>query len=83
MASEVEVALHSRAQVRERQELARLLTRARGAEVLRLLAADKKAGARGELQMVLLEAVGRAPVVPVDTAVWRGLLPSWRAGRRP
>jgi 3-dehydroquinate synthase len=83
VAAEVEGTLHGRAEVRERRELARLLARARAPEVEKLLAADKKAGAGGELQMVLLAAPGEAPVRPVAHAVWRGLLPAWREGRRP
>lgn len=83
LAGEVEEALLGRAEVRERSGLARLLRRARGAEVERLLAADKKAGARGELQMVLLADLGHAPVLPVAPAVWQALLPAWREGRRP
>lgn len=66
-----------------RAALARALRRAKPERIAALLRADKKAGAAGELRMVLLRRVGQAGVLPVPEPVWRRLLPSWRRGARP
>ncbi|MCI0574517.1 MAG: 3-dehydroquinate synthase [Myxococcaceae bacterium] len=83
LARSVEEVLQRKAGVRERAVMARLLARSHASEVGGLLATDKKAGTRGELQVVLLAEVGRARVVPVAPRIWQALLPLWRKGVRP
>jgi len=83
VAEEVESALTDRVGVRGRAALARFARQGSVREVTALLRADKKAGARGELRMVLLSAVGEAPVHEVQPAQWRALWPAWTRGVRP
>lgn len=83
VAVEVEEGLHEGPGVLGRKALAKALAKARLPEVDALLAADKKAGAKGELKMVLLRGLGDAPVLPVSGALWRELWPFWIEGKRP
>lgn len=66
-----------------REALARGLAGSARASLDRLLLADKKTGADGELRLVLLERLGRARLLAVPPAVWAPLLRSWRRGERP
>lgn len=83
VAEAVEAALLEKVGVLGRGALARFARKGSVREVASLLAADKKAGARGELRMVLLAGAGEAPVRDVETAHWRALWPSWARGVRP
>ncbi|MFP2961759.1 3-dehydroquinate synthase, partial [Myxococcus sp. 1LA] len=66
-----------------RERAAALLRPAPLKDVLALLTADKKAGAKGELRMVLLTAIGTSEVRDVEEKSWRALLPAWMKGVRP
>ncbi|MBX7102084.1 MAG: 3-dehydroquinate synthase [Myxococcaceae bacterium] len=81
VASEVEAVLRPIAP-RARARLAAALAGASEGEVAELLAADKKATAKG-LSMVLLEKPGSTQTRAVDPAVWKETLRAWKAGRRP
>ncbi|RJS19670.1 3-dehydroquinate synthase [Corallococcus sp. H22C18031201] len=83
VAAEVEAALQQGPGVLDRAHAARLLRRASQRDVVALLNADKKAGARGELRMVLLTALGATDVRDVASATWRELWPAWTEGVRP
>ncbi len=67
----------------QRPRLAAALKRATPARIEALLGADKKAGASGELRMVLLKSPGHCVVQGVAHAHWRALLPFWQRGERP
>ena len=83
VAAEVEAALLQGPGVLGRDRVASLLRKASLRDVAVLLDADKKAGARGELRMVLLTAIGATQVRDVEAATWRGLWPAWTKGVRP
>jgi 3-dehydroquinate synthase len=82
LAREVEAEVESLGEGPLRAELARWLAGARTERVRRLLAADKKTR-HGQLQLVLLAALGVARLRPVGERVWVPLLAKWRAGARP
>jgi 3-dehydroquinate synthase len=83
VAEEVESALTERVGVLGRAALGRFARGGTLREVVGLLAADKKAGAAGELRMVLLTDVGRWVVQDVAASTWRALWPAWAGGTRP
>ncbi|WP_141619024.1 3-dehydroquinate synthase family protein [Myxococcus sp. AB036A] len=83
VATEVEAALANGPGVQGRERAAALLRRAPMKDVRALLTADKKAGAKGELRMVLLTAIGATEVRDVDESSWRALWPAWAKGERP
>lgn len=82
-AREVEDAFGEGLGAPDRKALRRALSRCSRSRAEGLLAADKKAGARGQLQMVLLEAPGSAVVREVEASVWSRLWSAWRDGTRP
>jgi 3-dehydroquinate synthase len=83
VATQVEDALHKGPGVLGRERAAALLKRAALPDVRALLNADKKAGAKGELRMVLLPALGAHEIRDVPEAAWRALWPAWTQGVRP
>jgi 3-dehydroquinate synthase len=83
VAHDVERALARGPGVLGRDRAAEIARRAPLKDVVALLDADKKAGANGELRMVLLTAVGTAEVVDVMPKTWRALWPAWTRGARP
>ncbi|RKI52093.1 3-dehydroquinate synthase [Corallococcus sp. AB049A] len=83
VAHDVERALARGPGVLGRDRAAEIAQRAPLKDVVALLDADKKAGANGELRMVLLTAVGTAEVVDVMPKTWRALWPAWTRGARP
>lgn len=83
VAERVEAALAAQVGAPGRPALARFARLGGVREVAALLAADKKAGARGELRMVLLCGVGQPLVPDVSAAGWRALWPHWARGARP
>ncbi|XXF81122.1 3-dehydroquinate synthase [Myxococcaceae bacterium GXIMD 01537] len=83
VAEEVEEALVHGPGVLGRERTAALTRRAKLKDVVALLNADKKAGAKGELRMVLLTGVGAHVVRDVTEAEWRALWPAWTRGVRP
>jgi len=83
VAEEVEAALVQGPGVLGRRRIARVLKGISDAEILSLLAADKKSGATGALRMVLLTALGEWALTPVGADVWRPLVQSWAQGIRP
>lgn len=83
VATQVEEALQNGPGVLGRERTAALTKRASLRDVVELLNADKKAGAKGELRMVLLTAIGAHEVRDVPESVWRALWPAWTRGVRP
>lgn len=83
VAREVEDALVLGPGVLGRQRIAALTKRAALRDVNALLSADKKAGAKGELRMVLLTDVGAHVVREAPESDWRALWPAWTRGVRP
>ncbi|MBF5043968.1 3-dehydroquinate synthase [Aggregicoccus sp. 17bor-14] len=83
VATQVEEALTQKVGVLGRAALARFARRGTPGEVRALLAADKKAGAAGQLRMVLLTGVGSTCVRDVEEAAWRALWPAWTREVRP
>lgn len=83
VAAEVEAALEQGPGVLGRERAAALLRRAPMKDILALLTADKKAGAKGELRMVLLTGIGATEVRDVTEPDWRALWPAWTKGVRP
>lgn len=83
VAAEVERALIDGPGVLGRERVAALLRPASLKDIATLLDADKKAGARGELRMVLLTAIGATEVRDVAASTWRELWPSWTKAVRP
>ncbi len=83
VALQVEEALHRGPGLLGRERTAALIKRAALEDVATLLAADKKAGAAGELRMVLLTAIGAFDIRDVSESQWRTLWPSWKRGIRP
>jgi 3-dehydroquinate synthase len=83
VATQVEEALHQGPGVLGRERTAALTKRASLGDVAALLDADKKAGAKGELRMVLLTGIGAHEVRDVPHTVWRALWPAWTRGERP
>lgn len=83
VAAQTEEALAKGPGVLGRERVAALLRRAPMEDVVTLLNADKKAGAAGELRMVLLTAIGSTVVRDVTEPEWRGLWPAWTKGARP
>ncbi len=83
VAEEVEEGLTRGPGVLGRERTAALTKRASLRDVVALLNADKKAGAKGELRMVLLTGLGAHEVRDVSEAAWRALWPAWSQGVRP
>ncbi|NMO19279.1 3-dehydroquinate synthase [Pyxidicoccus fallax] len=83
VAAQAEEALAQGPGVLGRERAAALLGRAPMKDVVTLLNADKKAGAKGELRMVLLTAIGATEVRDVAESSWRALWPAWTKGVRP
>ncbi len=83
VATRIEEALQNGPGVLGRDKAAAILKRSSEADVVALLNADKKAGARGELRMVLLTSLGAHEVRTVPEAAWRALWPTWTRGVRP
>jgi 3-dehydroquinate synthase len=83
VAGRVETALERGPGVLGRKKAAALFKRAALSDIEMLLAADKKAGAAGELRMVLLTDIGVAEVRDVSAPQWRALWPAWTQGVRP
>jgi 3-dehydroquinate synthase len=83
VAAEAEAALENGPGLLGRERAAALLRRASQKDVAALLNADKKAGAKGELRMVLLTAIGATEVRDVAQDTWRALWPAWTKGVRP
>ncbi|HEX8704322.1 MAG TPA: 3-dehydroquinate synthase family protein, partial [Myxococcaceae bacterium] len=77
VAAQAEEALAKGPGVLGRLRAAALLRRAPMEDVVTLLNADKKAGAAGELRMVLLTAIGSTVVRDVTEPEWRALWPAW------
>lgn len=83
VAAQAEAALAAGPGVLGRERVASLLRPASLKDIATLLDADKKAGAKGELRMVLLTAIGSTEVRDVAPETWRALWPSWTKGVRP
>jgi 3-dehydroquinate synthase len=80
VAGEVELGFLEGPGIGSRKVLARALREGTTERVSALLGADKKAGKKGELRMVLLTGVGLWTIEKVEPAAWRALLPRWRSG---
>lgn len=78
LARSTEEALTTRAGILPRSALRRIFSRTSPAQVARVLSADKKNAAAGQLKMVLLEGPGSTTVADVPLPVWRALLLRWR-----
>lgn len=83
LAAEIEAGILEGAGILGRAALGQALQQARASQLETILASDKKAGARGELRMVLLAALGRAEVLAVPPELWKALLPAWQRGTLP
>ncbi|MFP2925431.1 3-dehydroquinate synthase family protein [Pyxidicoccus sp. 3LG] len=83
VAAQAEAALANGPGVLGRERVAALTRKAPLKDIVALLDADKKAGAKGELRMVLLTAIGSTEVRDVAQDTWRELWPAWTKGTRP
>lgn len=83
VAGQIEAQLRRAPGILPRSQLAKVLAGHKTSEVEDLLRADKKAGPRGELRMVLVRDIGEWTLQEVDGGTWRALVPAWKEGWVP